>query len=305
MKNQKNTATPSIGNLGLTVDYFNNRVKVLSDKIFQSVSDIQEYLISLISGDFKSLELLSTNHARFTARVIGSGIEKIDEFELHDGITICEEARIKTTAGLDVIYLGFNGKGRMNLTQLGEELKLSKEASSCSAFVPEPQNVVFERLTLPTDKDRIELLEMYRLCFTDYLVPFNKELIVNAAKGAIFFIARNENGRIVASAIGESLKVGPLTFLEVSEVATNPLYRIKGAASGCARRVIQESRRTFEEPLVVFWEARMWRNVLGISTIVGLKNLGGILHQHCRIASPKEFTSIEQTLYGSLAVFYG
>lgn len=305
MKNQKSESTPSIGNLGLTVDYLNNRVKILSGEVFQLVSSIREYLMSIISKNIEALELLSKENTRFTARIIGKGIGEIIPIKLNEGLIIYEEARIKTSFGLDIIYLGFNGRSRFNSLQLKQEIQLSKEASCCIASISEPSNVIFERLFSPTEKDVEQLLEMYRLCFTDYLVPFDRNLVVNAAKGAIFFIARNENGRIISSAIGESLRVGPLTFLEISEVAAHPLYRIKGAASGCARRVVSMGRETLYPPVVVFWEARMWRNVLGISNIVGLNNLGGILHQHCRIASPKEFTSIEQTIYGSLAVFYG
>lgn len=299
-------ATPSIGNIGTKIDYLNNRIKVLCADEFNSITEIHKYLKSIVENNYEACELLKSSNIRFTARVFGRGISTIDEFEICNGLIVSEEARIKTSIGLDIIYIGGNQINRIETTQLGKEKKLSLDSSRCIANVTEPHQVSFEQLTYPLSESDVEqLLEMYNLCFTDYLVQFDEELVQNAARGAIFIVARDEKKRIIASAIGESLRVGPLTLLEISEVAANPILRIKGAASGCVRRVINTGYISLMSPVVTFWEARMWRNILGIGPLVGLPNLGGVLHQHCKIASTEQFTSVPQTPYGSLAVFYG
>ncbi len=311
MKKQKKiSATPSIGTIGITVDRVNKRVKILSGQIFEQQEDTEDFIIDILVKNDEARELLAEAGSRFTARVLvptGMMIEPFNYFFRMTG-TIIEEARIRTCVGLDIVYLGHNipGGNRLRPEQLQLEYQLSLNASRNVQTVPEPSDVSFSRLCSPlSQRDVAQLLEMYRLSFTDYLVPFNKALVQNAAREAIFFVARNKTGRIIASAIGESLRVGPLTLLEISEVATHPNHRVRGAASGCVRRVIQMGRSSLQAPVVAFWEARMWRNILGLGPVVGLTEFGGILHQHCKIGSPKEFTSIDQTGYGSLAVFYG
>ena len=299
-------ATPSIGSIGTKIDTINNRIKILSSKEFDNAISIKEYLINKVKNNSLAQELLRSDTVRFTSRVFGRGIKKMEEFEVCEGITVSEEARIKTSTGLDIIYIGGNQKNRIEPEQLKKERELSLNSSHCTESVPEPQEVSFNQLTYPLKKSDVEqLLEMYHLCFTDYLVEIDEELVQSAARDAIFIVARNENKRIIASAIGESLRVGPLTLLEISEVAAHPTLRIKGAASGCVRRVINTGYISLMSPVVPFWEARMWRNILGIGPSVGLPFLGGVLHQHCKIASTEQFTSVPQTPYGSLAVFYG
>ena len=298
--------TPSIGTIGTKVDHINNRIKVLCDYEFTSVEDINNYLKLTIKNNSEVDEMLESFNVRFTARVFGKGIDFVNNFEIHEGLTVSEEARIKTSIGLDIIYIGGNQKNRLKLDQLKQERELSLDSSHCTAIVPEPHEVTFEQLSYPLNqKDVIQLLEMYHLCYTDYLVSLDEELVQSASRGAIFIVARDNQERIIASAIGESLRVGPITLLEISEVAAHPALRVKGAASGCVRRVINTGKKELKTPVVAFWEARMWRNVLGIGPLVGLPNFGGVLHQHCKIASTQQFTSVPQTPYGSLAVFYG
>jgi hypothetical protein len=299
------SATPSIGCIGMTVDRINDRIKILCPDQFDSVANIEQYLKNTLVSNPVAVDLLDGLSARFTSRVFCKDVECIAPFELHKGLVVAEEARIKTALGIDIVYVGGNRPNRFILGQLAEEYKLSSDSSQCKAIVPEP-DVSFEQLDYPlSQKDVWQLLDMYHQCFTDYLVSFDETLVQNAARGAIFIVARNDKKQIIASAIGESLRVGKVTLLEVSEVATHPLYRIKGAASGCVRRVIQKGRATLAFPVVPFWEARMWRNILGIGPLVGLDHLGGVLHQHCKIASPENFTTIQQSAHGSLAVFYG
>lgn len=299
-------ATPSIGSIGTKVDHVNNRVKVLCSNEFNSIEEIKKYLKSSIEKNSEAKELLKISNVRYTARVFGRDINTIGEFEIGDGLIVSEEARIQTSIGLDIIYVGGNQKNRIESSQLEKEKKLSLDSSHHTESVPEPSQVTFDQLTYPLNESDVkQLLSMYHLCFTDYLVNLNEELVQSAARGAIFIVARDENKRIIASAIGESLRVGPLTLLEISEVAAHPTLRIKGAASGCVRRVINTGHISLMSPVVAFWEARMWRNILGIGPSVGLPFLGGVLHQHCKIASTEQFTSVPQTPYGSLAVFYG
>ncbi|MBI2888681.1 MAG: hypothetical protein HYY10_02030 [Candidatus Liptonbacteria bacterium] len=302
--------TPSIGSVGLTVDAGNKRVKVLRTEVFTSIEEAKAALIEGVAGSCDAKRLLSGKTARFTARVIGSNLGTITPFPLPGGIAVQEEARIRTASGLDVVYVGGNARERLNAQGLAEEQQLSAEATrwhpqSAAAFT-HPEEATFERLTSSvSDADVAELVAMYHLCFTSYLVPLDEALVRGAAANSIFFVARNGDGRIIASAIGESLRVGPLTLLEVSEEAAHPKLRIRGAASGCARMVIAEGRQSLEPPVVAFWEARMWRNILGMGQAVGLTKLGGVLHQHCTIASPPEFTSLSNKgEFGSLAVFY-
>ncbi len=302
-------STPSIGSVGLTVDDGNKRVKVLRTEVFTSVEEAKAALTEGVTGNHDAQRLLSSSNARFTARVIGRNLGTIAPFPLPGGVVVQEEARIHAASGLDVVYVGGNAHERLNASGLVAERQLAAEAArwhpQSAATFTHPEGATFERLTCPvSDADVAELVAMYRLCFTSYLVPLDEALVRGAAANSIFFVARNREGRIVASAIGESLRVGPLTLLEVSEEAAHPKLRIKGAASGCARMVIAEGGKSLEPPVVAFWEARMWRNILGMGQTVGLTQLGGILHQHCTIASPPEFTSLSQTAFGSLAVFY-
>lgn len=297
--------TPSIGSIGLTADKTNKRVKVLCAEIFHSDEQAKACLTEIVAKDCDAKKLLSHSSARFTARVIGRNLRHIDQFSLGE-ILAKEEARIRTRFGLDVVYVGGNGFDRLDLTSFNAEKRLSAAAASPATPPPDPKEVAFELLHHPvSDEDVAQLVEMYKLCFTSYLVQLDETLVQMAAAGSIFFVARNQDGKIIASAIGESLRVGPITLLEVSEEAAHPILRVRGAASGCARRVIAEGKRTLTPPVVAFWEVRMWRNILGMGPRVGLTEYAGVLHQHCRIASPAEFTSLSNKgEFGSLAVFY-
>lgn len=297
--------TPSIGSVGLTADEINKRVKVLCAEVFSSEEQAKVCLTEIVAKGCDAKKLLSHSSARFTARVIGRNLGPIEQFAL-GGILAKEEGRIRTSFGLDVVYVGGNGFDRLDLTSFNAEKRLSAAAASPATPPPEPEEVVFERLQHPvSDEDVEQLVEMYKLCFTSYLVQLDETLVQTAAANSIFFVARNQDGKIIASAIGESLRVGPITLLEVSEEAAHPILRVRGAASGCARRVIAEGKRTLTPPVVAFWEARMWRNILGMGPRVGLTEYAGVLHQHCRIASPAEFTSLSNKgEFGSLAVFY-
>ncbi|MDO8492612.1 MAG: hypothetical protein Q7S34_03175 [bacterium] len=297
--------TPSIGSIGLTVDEINKRVKVLCTEVFCSDEQAKSCLTKIVAKNCDAKKLLSHSSARFTARVIGQNLGPIEQFSL-GGIFAREEGRIRTSVGLDVVYVGGNGFDRLDLTSFAAEKKLSAAAAFPATPPPEPGEVVFERLRHPVSaEDVAQLIEMYKLCFTSYLVQLDETLVQTAAASSIFFVARNQNGKIIASAIGECLRVGPLTLLEVSEEAAHPVLRVRGAASGCARRVIAEGKRTLTPPIVAFWEARMWRNILGMGPRVGLTEYAGVLHQHCRIASPEELTTLpNKGEFGSLAVFY-
>lgn len=297
--------TPSIGSVGLTADEINKRVKVLCAEVFHSDKQAKSCLTEIVASNRDAGKLLSHSSARFTARVIGKNLGPIEQFSL-GGILAKEEGRIRTSFGLDVVYVGGNGFDRLDPTSFSDEKKLSAAAASPATPPPEPQEVAFERLHHPVSaEDVAQLVEMYKLCFTSYLVQLDEILVQTAAAGSIFFVARNQDEKIIASAIGESLRVGPITLLEVSEEAAHPILRVRGAASGCARRVIVEGKRTLTSPVVAFWEARMWRNILGMGPRVGLTEYAGVLHQHCRIASPAEFTSLSNKgEFGSLAVFY-
>jgi len=299
--------SPSIGTPGTVVDHVNRRVKGLHASIMSSVEEVVTSLAESILVDQDAIKLLSSMNVRFTARVIGKNLGQIRSFKLPGGINVTEEARIPAFNDLDIIYLGGNSRGRVNILNLENERNLSSAAmqwNPSDVFI-EPEGVTFERLSGHVSaRDVARLIEIYQLCFIKYLVALNEALIQSAARNSILIVARDKNGEIIASTIGESLQYGPMTLLEISEQVAHPNYRIKGAATGCARRVIEEGRRTLPGPVIPFWEARMWRNVLGMSKPIGLTEYGGILHQHCLISSPPEFTSIDQTKYGSLAVFY-
>jgi hypothetical protein len=299
-------SAPSIGSVGLTVDVSNNRVKVLCPEVLRSEIQVETCLNDMVWESPDAKELLSSPTARFTARVIGNKGIPIPQFKLPGDIIVGEEARIHVGI-LDVVYMGGNAHGRLDRLGLVAERQLAMEATHWDPAMgtADHKGATFERLTYPmarTDVD--QLIKMYHLCFTSYLVPLDEALVQGAAANSIFFVARNKDRRIIASAIGESLRVGPLTFLEISEEAAHPELRIRGAASECVRMVIVEGKKSLELPVVAFHEARMWRNVLGMGQKVGLTQFGGVLHQHCTIASSKELTSIPQTSYGSLAVFY-
>lgn len=297
--------TPSIGSVGLTVDEINNRVKVLSEEVFSSDKQVKSFLTEIVINNFDARKILSHSSARFTARVIGSNLGHIDQFFLC-GILVKEEGRIRTSFGLDVVYVGGNGFDRLDLFSFNAEKKLSTEAAFPATPPPEPKEILFERLQhTVSDEDIAQLVEMYKLCFTSYLVQLDKTLVQTAAASSIFFVARNQSCKIIASAVGESLRVGPITLLEISEVAAHPILRFRGAASGCVRRVTTEGKNSLSAPVVAFWEARMWRNILGMGPRIGLTEYAGVLHQHCRIASTADLTSLSNKgEFGSLAVFY-
>lgn len=299
-----NRNTPSIGCVGLTVDINNCRVKFLHDKVLSECDNVRELIINEIESDLNAINLLTSADSRFTGRVIVTkDLPTIDPFLLPCGLQIEEEARIKTH-GLDIIYIGGNYRTRFNHHMLTEERKLSIKHANwdpCKAIY-DTNNFTIERLTgTVSSQDVSYLLEMFNLCFDSYLVPLNENLIQNAAKHAIFYVARDLSGQIIASAIGESLEVGPLTFLEISEEMAHPIKRIRGAATACAKQVIIDGKANLPGNVIPFWEARMLKNILGMSRAIGLTEFCGVLHQHCVISSRE--VSIEQTKFGSLAVF--
>ena len=299
------TSSPSIGTLGLTVDSVNKRVKMLSDHVFNKNTEIVHYLYNTVKDNPLAIALLNDPIARFTARVIvkANTVAKLNPFPLANGLVVHEEARIRIK-GYEIIYIGGNREARFDHAEFEQEKQLAQKYTNLEPTNTDSCYATFCRLTEVTQKDIDELLEMYGLCFDSYLVPLDEELMRSAARNSIFYVARNSDGVIVASAIGESLQLGPLTLVEISEVAAHPILRIRGGATGCVKRVIEESKRTLSGHVVIFMEARMWQNILGMCQTVGLKVFAGILHQHCIISSGDEFTSIPQEKYGSLAICY-
>lgn len=299
------SSTPSIGSIGLSVDRVNSRVKVLLPDVCRRATEAKYRLMDVLAHHPLARELLSRQDARFTGRVLGVDIPTIEAFTLTRGLVVSEEARIRTASGVDIIYIGGNRPGRWDIPQLQAECRLAHQSLSVRELIERPRKAVFEELKSPSPRDVADLVEMYKLCFTSYLVPLDEALVENAATNAIFFVARDGSGRIVASAIGESLRLGPLTLLEISEVAAHPERRVRGAALECVRQVAKRGKDLLPEPVVTFWEARMWRNILGMGPLAGLTQLAGILHQHCRIASPPELTTLSNPgEFGSLAVYY-
>ncbi len=274
--------------------------------MFVSTEEASKRLREIISDNPEAETFLQEPDSRLTARVLVPSGTNTCSFRLNS-LFVHEEARIRASS-VDIVYFGGNGDNRFDSELFEKEKMLSMtEAERTSGdVIRDPPQVQFEQLVHPVvSLDIAGLIEMYQLCFTDYLVSLDETLIQEAARNSIFCVARNTEGRIIASAIGESLRVGSLTFLEISEEAAHPILRVRGAASGCARRVITEGKCRLEAPVVAFWEARMWHNVLAMGPRVGLTQYGGVLHQHCHIASSPEFTSLPNGgSFGSLAVFY-
>lgn len=297
--------SPSIGTLGITVDRTNNRVKFLSDEVLPDSEAIVHHLYNNTRNNPDAVALLNDPFARFTSRVIvkANTVTRLNPFPLANGLVVHKEAII-SSGSYDIIYIGGNRPKRFDHIELQQEKDLAAKYTKLEKKRIEENGATFHRLTEVSKKDTNELLQMYGLCFNSYLVPLNEELMQNAAQNSIFYVARNADGTIIASAIGESLRLGPLTLVEISEVAAHPELRIRSAASACVKRVVDESKRTLFGPVVTFMEARMWENILGLSQTVGFDALAGILHQHCLISSFPKFTSIPQTQYGSLAICY-
>ena len=296
--------SPNIGALGVNVDLVNCRVKVLFDQIFTTTHDIQNCLKNSISSNYEATTLLADPLARFSARIITAKdqVATIKPFQLISGLVIHEEARI-TIGSYNLIYVGGNQAQRFDQAEFNQEQELAEKYTRRQPSYVDT-SATFERMTVVSQKDIDELMEIYQACFSSYLVPLDEQLIQTAASNSIFWVARNNEDRIVASAIGEHLKLGPLTLLEVSEVAAHPNHRVRGAATGCVKRVINEGKATLPHHVLAFMEARMWQNILGMCQSVGFKCFAGILHQHCIISTPPIFNSIPQTAYGSLAVCY-
>ncbi len=301
-----NVTSPSIGILGITVDPRTNfRVKALFNNVLTSVLEIQQFLCDEITSNNEAMNLLRHPMSRFTCRVVvpKDQVGRINSFVLPCGLTIGEEARIITESS-HIVYVGGNGHKRFDGAELEQEWLLATEYTRAHNRTIDHTEATFQQLTSATEQDIADLLEMYRLCFDSYLVPLNENFIRAATQNTIFWVARNENGKIVASAAGESLCLGHFTLFEISEVAAHPQFSIRGAASQCVKQVIKQGKTTLPGNVVAFMEARMWRNILGMAYNVGLGNFAGILHQHCLISSPAQFNSIHQTKYGSLAVCY-
>lgn len=297
--------SPSIGKPGVNVDYDNNRVKVLPENILHSKRDIISCLHDNLSSNTDARAVLTTNDARFTARVLTprNQIDKISSFNVTSNLLVSEEARISIGA-YDLIYVGGNTPGRFDKKLLALERETTLELVNSVQRPVSSVNATFHRLRELTDKDIRELTEMFELCYTSYLVQLNDFLLRNAARNSIFMVARNSEGRIITCAIGESLRLGPITLFEISEGASHPIYRVKGAATECIKQVLAEGKRTLAPQVFAFIEARIWKNITGISKTLGYTEYAGILHQHCVISTPSIFNSIRQTKYGSLAVCY-
>lgn len=298
-------SSPSIGSLGVNVDWTNKRVKALFENNFSGEQEIISCLKDEIYAKTEATTLLAQEDARFTARVLTprNQIEKIGPIEIFPKLFVYEEARI-SIGSYDLIYVGGNMVNRIDEELLAKEWEFAIEQTSSIQRPIGEVPATFHLLKELTEKDIQELLDMFKHCYNSYLVELNRELIKNAAKNSIFFVARNLEGRIVACAIGESLKLGPITLFEISEGAAHPIYRVKGAASECIRRVLAEGKRSTSNQIFAFIEARLWQNSLGNSSGVGFTQFTGILHQHCVISTPAMFNSIPQTKYGSLAVCY-
>lgn len=299
------SSSPSIGNVGIDVDKRNKRVKILMQYKFYHVNDFIDCTADLINSTPEAEVLLQQGSARLSIRVVVPSEMPLKRFYL-SRMAVREEARIRTPYGFDLVYVGGNTHGRRNETERQIERSLASNACLRSLPIHKPRGVTYHKLSYPIPAGDIEqLLEMYELCFMSYPFDLNEEFLQSATEKSIFVVARNQDEIIIASAIGESLQVGKLTLLELSEQASHPLRRIPGAASYCSSTVVKIAKNELPPPLVIYSESRMWDKALVMAPRIGLKGFAGILHQHCRISSPPELTTLQNHgSYGSLAVFY-
>lgn len=119
-RRQRLNNTPSIGSVGLTADETNKRVKILCAEVFSSDEQTKACLTEIVASNRDAGKLLSHSSARFTARVIGKNLRPIEQFSL-SGILAKEEGRIRTSFGLDVVYVGGSGFDRLDLTSFNAE----------------------------------------------------------------------------------------------------------------------------------------------------------------------------------------
>lgn len=307
------TVAPSIGAIGsLAKDTANLRIKGFLEPVFQDVDAARERVEEMLGAQFP--EVWTGGAVR--DHIWRTSVRALIAQELpavaspHDsGHTLRLEATLAVgVKGIgSIAYFGANGGERLpsalELRQESEHLQAMHRRYSQTAGpvddVTVPRDAFVERLRFADDGDVEQLLDIYRRCFSAYLVDFTPQIIAASIASNIYIVARDICGRIVASAVGEIADVGDLRIMEISEIASHPQLRVPGAATACTRTVAAAARR--EGVDVVFSEARTnWDAIICVEYAAGLR-VRGYMPRHCRIASP--LTSIPQaTEYGNLHV---
>lgn len=210
--------------------------------------------------------------------------------------------------GLGVIaYFGANTAGRRSgaTTHSREWELLEKTSQGLHRSPPRilPPEFISGILRHPTDNDLQHLVEIYGASFESYITELSQESVAAMLGKNIAAVVRNHAHDIVAVSQAE---VAPLLIggeswrlIELSETATDPVYRSLGLSQFCKAALIG----LFPEPdAIVYAESRAnHAPVLRSNQKVGFRPRGR-LDQHCLMDSSAKNFALGGT-FANLFVF--
>ena len=132
-----------------------------------------------------------------------------------------------------------------------------------------------------SDGDVSDIVDLYRVCYSSYMVEFNERTIREMIRDNVFVVVRNDRGQIICVGQAEQVKIdtgggGVWTLVEVSENATLPDYRSMGLSQH-ARLVMIEAVRG--PRTIIYVESRLnHAGVIGANLKIGMRPAGRLDH---------------------------
>lgn len=283
---------PSIGRIGaMYYDADNDRIKYFSPHIHTDVSSIKKEVeeAQRMMGRYGA--------SRFTGRFLAT--------ELYAGPHL--EARVNLNNGFSDVglnYIGINEDWRRSpqgILDSQEQLLTRVDRPGRIDTVPEGYRL--ERLVDATPQDRRDLVSLYEQSFPTYLTDLDEPAVESMVEDSMVYVARDPQGRIVSSAVGEIGQVntgeGILRICEMSEMATDREHRNTSLVTAAATEVMREARERVD---LVFTEARASHAAINrVFAKMGF-SYAGRLHKHCVISGDREID--EEGPYENLHVWY-
>ena len=286
------TDNPSIGAIGsIYYDEDNDRVKYFSQPIHTEKGSID----TEVAQARRMME--EQGASRFTARFLSTASYESPHLEamipLNNGFS-----------GVCLYYLGMNDDRRRSPDDILERQEaLLRQVDRPGTIRDIPEGYRLERLVRVGDADRQRLASLYQESFPTYLTELDEEAVESMVENSIVYVARNPEGMIVSSAVGEVGQVdtgeGILRICEMSEMATDRNDRNASLVSAVASQVADEARQITD---LIFSEARA--SHVAINRVFAKMGFAyaGRLHKHCVISGDREID--EQGPYENLHVWY-
>ena len=312
---------PSIGRVGEPFfDQDNNRIKLLSTKLFNDLGEIVEEMIPLL--EMKEEEKATRITARFfysgegSEEIIFSHIQNLWRERIWGVQSPGVEAVLEMMngfTGMRTLYLGHNNRSRLSPTDVimqEEELLRTVLNYERGTLRPLISDFFIAELTPSSirEGDVERLVNIYSDAFRTYTVDLDESSVKEMIENTTVYVARNPEGEIVSVGAAELAEIPidisdkNIIISELSEISTHKDYQNLGLGTNITNALIESLNGGVS---LLYAEARACHGA--INTL--FRNLGfrygGRINKHCKLSGRERDSDVhEEPPYENLNVWF-